>query len=121
MAKYLTIEQFEGFDDNIISCVDEMSVGEDKQKAVPVGSREHILNLQLSMATSSVNHEYARIEYEESVNIDRKEELLHYMSECRQRYDEARDELSCVNPLILETFESDLAAQKRSTMVHYHA
>ena len=120
MTKYLTIEQFEGFDDNIIKCDDD-SIEEKNQKAVPVGSREHILNLQLCMATSSVNHEYARMEYEETGKIDRKEELMYYMSECRQKYDEARDELSCVNPLILETFEQDLAAQKSSTMVHYHA
>jgi hypothetical protein len=88
---------------------------------VPTGSREHILNLQLVMATTSVNHEYARIEYEETADIERKEELMHYMTECRTRYDEARDELSIVNPIVLESFESELATQKQSTMVHYHA
>ena len=73
------------------------------------------------MATTSVNHEYARMEYEESIDWEKREDLLKYMAECRQKYDEAREELACFNPLVLETFESELAMQKRSTMVHYHA
>lgn len=113
MAKKLTIEQFEGLEDVMITT--------DDNKDIESGSREHILNLQLVMATTSVNHEYARMEYEEASDIERKEELMHYMSECREKYDEARGELSCVNPLVLETFETDLAHQKRTTMVHYHA
>lgn len=107
MAKHLTIEQFEGL--------------EDVQKNVETGSKEHILNLQLVMATSSVNHEYARMEYEETNDIERKDELMHYMTECREKYDEAREYLLCLNPLTLETFENDLAHQKSTTMVHYHA
>lgn len=123
MAKYLTAEQFEGLEEISVEINDELSLGEEggKAKIVPTGSREHILNLQLVMATTSVNHEYARIEYEESSDIERKEELLHYMTECRTKYDEARDELSIINPMVLESFESELAAQKHSTMVHYHA
>ena len=113
MAKKLTIEQFEGLEDVMITT--------DGKGDVETGSREHILNLQLVMATTSVNHEYARIEYEETRDIERKEELERYMCECREKYDEARDELSCVNTLVLETFETDLAHQKRTTMVHYHA
>jgi len=121
MAKILTIEQFEGYDDSIVRCTDEDTLKECEDSMVAVGSREHILNLQLVMATSSVNHEYARLEYDETSNSDKKEELMQYMSDCRTKYDEAREELSCVNPLVLETFEKDLAVQKQSTMVHYHA
>lgn len=118
MTKQLTLDEFEGLEEMLVN------VGEpshDDIKAVPVGSREHILNLQLVMATTSVNHEYARMEYEEVNDLERKEELTHYMSECRDKYDEAREELACVNPLVLETFEQELAQQKKSTMVHYHA
>lgn len=122
MAKHLTIEQFEGLDDVLVNVTDseESFVGKGNKK-VEVGSKEHILNLQLVMATTSVNHEYARVEYDETSDVERKEELMFYMAECRDKYDEAREELSCVNPLVLESFESDLATQKRTTMVHYHA
>lgn len=116
MIKQMTMEQFEGLDELLVNLGEEEDV-----KAVPAGSREHILNLQLVMATTSVNHEYARIEFEESKNIERKEELNYYMSDCRTKYDEAREELACVNPLVLETFEMELALQKQTTMVHYHA
>jgi len=121
MAKYLTIEQFEGCDDSIVKYLDEDTVKENDNNMVVVGSKEHILNLQLVMATSSVNHEYARLEYNETNNTDKKDELLQYMADCRFKYEEAREELSCVNPLVLETFEKDLVMQKQSTMVHYHA
>ena len=123
MTKQLTIEQFEGFEETMLDVESGISTIEsgEGQRNVAVGSREHILNLQLVMATTSVNHEYARIEYDETGDLERKEELMHYMSECRDKYDEAREELVNTNPLVLETFESDLARQKHSTMVHYHA
>lgn len=122
MTKQLTIEQFEGYDDIVTNLEVELPKAVEKEeRAVQAGSREHILNLQLVMATTSVNHEYARMEYEESIDWEKREELLRYMSDCRQKYDEAREELACFNPLVLETFESELAMQKRSTMVHYHA
>ncbi|MBI2092223.1 MAG: hypothetical protein HYT75_04430 [Deltaproteobacteria bacterium] len=121
MAKQLTLEQFEGLEEMFVDVDSSIREIDNKTEAVPAGSREHILNLQLVMATTSVNHEYARVEYEESSDIERKEELLRYMTECREKYDGAREELACFNPLVLETFESELAMQKRSTMVHYHA
>ncbi len=123
MAKLITMEQFEGLDE--ISVEIDPSFGAkgetDEQNLVPVGSREHILNLQLVMATTSVNHEYARAEYDETRNNDRKDELNVYMAECREKYERAREELACFNPLVLETFENELAMQKKTTMVHYHA
>lgn len=123
MTKQLTIEEFEGLEEAVLDIDSGLPIedGNNEKRAVPVGSREHILNLQLVMATTSVNHEYARIEYEESSDIERKEELMCYMSECRDKYDEAREELVVTNPLVLENFETDLARQKHSTMVHYHA
>ncbi len=124
MTKQFNIDRFEEIEDVMVD-VEASINGNDEivneTKAVPVGSREHILNLQLVMATTSVNHEYARIEYEESHDPERKEELMYYMSECRDKYDDAREELSDTNPLVLENFESDLVRQKQSTMVHYHA
>jgi len=122
MVKQLTMEQFEGLEELSVDIGDELSAfEEDSPKVVPTGSREHLLNLQLVMATTSVNHEYARMEYEETKDIERKDELMIYMAECRDKYDSARDELSGLNPLLLETFEAELATQKQSTMTHYHA
>lgn len=114
MTKHLTKETFEDLEEMLPSLDSE-------KKMVEAGSHEHILNLQLAMATTSVNHEYARIEYEETGDMERKEELMYYMTECRDKYDEAREELSVTNPLVLESFEAELARQKQSTMVHYHA
>lgn len=113
MAKQLTLEQFEG--------LEEISVSMDDGKEVPVGSREHLLNLQLIMATTSVNHEYARTEYDEVKSIERKEELMIYMSECWDKYAQAREMLSTLNPIALEEFENDLVFQKKATLTHYHA
>lgn len=83
--------------------------------------RDPILQVQLAMATSSINHEYARMEYDESSDTERREELLHYMDDCRQKYDEAREQLTKMSPTTVEQFERDLAYQKRTTLHQYHA
>lgn len=82
---------------------------------------ERMIELQLTMATTSINHEYAKIEYEESGDYERKEELLNFMSDCRGKYVVARNELAKHNPLALEEFERDLILQKLSTITHYNA
>lgn len=80
-----------------------------------------ILELQLAMATSSINHEYARMEFEETADRERQEELTHYMEECWQKYHQAREQLSQMSPLSVDQFERDLAYQKRTTLQHYSA
>lgn len=82
---------------------------------------EKLLELQLTMATTSINHEYARIEFDETVDYERKGELLDFMAECRSKYNEARGELVKFNPQILDTFERDLILQKLTTITHYYA
>lgn len=83
--------------------------------------RDPILQVQLAMATSSINHEYARMEYDESGDTERREELLLYMGDCRQKYEEAREQLTQMSPTTVEQFERDLAYQKRTTLHQYHA
>lgn len=83
--------------------------------------KDPILELQLAMATNSINHEYARIEFDESPARDRQEELLDYMDNCRSKYLAARDQLIQLSPLSVEQFEIDLAYQKRTTLQQYHA
>lgn len=99
--------------DSLEDLADEMSIDEMHE--------EKVLELQLTMATTSINHEYARIEFDDSVDYEKKEELLNYMSECRGKYLEARGMLATYNPLVLETFERDLVLQKLATITRYQA
>jgi len=80
-----------------------------------------IVQLQLAMATSSINHEYARVEYDDTLDVDRKEELLDYMNACRQKYFEARETLENYDPYALQEFESDLMQQKMETLQNFNA
>lgn len=83
--------------------------------------KDALLELQMAMATSSINHEYARIEYEDSADAERKDELVQFMEECHKKYLEAREKLAVQSPQTLESFERDLAHQKQSTITHYNA
>ena len=80
-----------------------------------------LLQLQLKMATSSINHEYASMEFEHASCRQRKEELLDYMTECRDTYLEARGELESFDKYALEEFERDLLLQKKQTLNQFNA
>lgn len=79
-------------------------------------AHKQLLELQLKMATSSVNHEYARIEFDDIDDRERRDELLEYMHECRRNYFEARTALSTYDPYALADFEADLMRQKQMTL-----
>lgn len=83
--------------------------------------RKALLELQLMMATCSINHEYARMEFDDTENSERKEELLEYMSECRAQYFEARENLASYDPYAILDFEKDLLHQKKIMLAHYNA
>lgn len=85
------------------------------------GRKDPVLELQLTMATSSINHEYARMEYDETSDRERREELLHYMEDCREKYLNAREQLLSMSPHTLERFERDLVFQKQTTLSQFHA
>ncbi len=80
-----------------------------------------ILQLQLTMATNSINHEYARIEFDDTENKERREELLEFMSLCRQKYFEARQSLEVHDSSALQEFEADLMRQKVETLGRFNA
>ena len=82
---------------------------------------EHHLELQLKMATSSMNHEYARMEYDDTRDRERKQELLEFMHDCRMQYFEAREGLVVHDPYALLDFEMDLLRQKQTIVTQYHA
>lgn len=83
--------------------------------------RKALTELQLAMATSSINHEYARMEFEDTCSKEKKEELLDYMHDCRLQYFEARKNLSSYDPYALVEFEVDLMRQKQMMLGHYNA
>lgn len=80
---------------------------------------DNLLELQLKMATSSINHEYARLEYEDSLDNMRRAELIDYMNSCHTEYFTARQSLSNHDPCALKTFEANLLKQKMSTISTY--
>ncbi len=105
-----TIENEKSF--SIMPIIDEKSSPEKKQA---------LLDLQMKMATSSINHEYARMAFEDvKHDLEKKEELLAYMDECRSQYLEARENLERHDPFGLLEFEQDLIRQKKETLNQYH-
>lgn len=81
----------------------------------------NLLQLQLTMATSSINHEYARLEFEDTADVERKEALLDYMNECRTKYFEARESLVTFDPNAAADFERDLLQQKQKSLNNFNA
>lgn len=83
--------------------------------------RKGIMELQLEMATSSINHEYARMEYDGTSDTQRRDDLLGYMQDCRLKYFEARESLERFDPMAVADFERELLRQKMETMTQYNA
>ena len=83
--------------------------------------KKKLLELQLKMAACSINHEYARIEFDEVNDIGARQELLDYMHDCRNQYLEARVALAAYNPYAAEEFEADLMRQKQAAITQYNA
>ena len=84
-------------------------------------AQKRLLELQLKMATSSINHEYARIQFDEIEDRGERWDLLDYMQDCHRQYSEARAELMAYDPYALADFEADLMRQKQTTIAHYNA
>jgi hypothetical protein len=107
---------------------DNMQNEQPTLRIVPIASdvisedrKKTFLELQLQMATSSINHEYALREFDDVDDHSRREELLEYMNDCRIKYFEARESLERVDPHGLIDFEKDLISQKMQTMTEYNA
>lgn len=83
--------------------------------------QKRLLELQLRMAACSINHEYARIEFDEVDDYSARQDLLEYMHDCRREYLQARASLEAYDPWALEEFEADLMRQKQAALPHYNA
>lgn len=102
---------------------------EDKTlRIIPIASsalseekKKGYLELQLQMATSSINHEYARLEFDDTDDREKREDLLEYMQDCRLKYFEARESLERLDPYAVLDFEKDLMKQKMQTLTEYNA
>ncbi len=84
-------------------------------------AQKRLLDLQLKMAASSINHEYARQKFDEIIDRTEREDLLDYMDDCHREYGEARAQLAAYDPYALADFEADLIRQKQTTTAHYNA
>lgn len=84
-------------------------------------AKQYLLELQLKMAASSINHEYARVQFDDENDRSRREDLLEYMHDCRCEYYEARSTLAAYDPYALAEFETDLMRQKQATLSCYEA
>ncbi len=84
-------------------------------------TRRELLELQLRMATCSINHEYARKEFDDACDREKREDLLEYMHNCRCEYFQARTALASYDPYALAEFEADLMRQKQMTLTAYNA
>lgn len=80
---------------------------------------ENLANLQMVLVTSSMNHEYARQEYDQAKSYQRKQELLGRMSDLKQLYFQVRQSLSLTHPEKLEELEVDLLFQKQAVLNEY--
>ncbi len=94
-------------------------VGEEHEAAImPVAQTEtpDLVNLQMVLASSSMNHEYIRQAYEKTRSFARRQELLIQMSNLKNLYFAARTKLAAHHPERLEAIERELNYQKQTVL-----
>jgi hypothetical protein len=75
--------------------------------------KSDLVNLQMILATSSMNHEYARKAFEKTRSFARRQELLVKMANLKNMYFAARDRLATNHPDRVEAIERELSFQKQ--------
>jgi hypothetical protein len=78
--------------------------------------RSDLVNLQMILATSSMNHEYARKAYDKTRSFARRQELLVKMENLKNMYFAARTRLSENHPHRVEAIERELSYQKQAVL-----
>ena len=78
-----------------------------------------LVNLQMVLVTSSMNHEYARKAYEESHSYATKQELLNSMTNFKEIYFTAREKIASANPELLPSIEEDLKFEKITALTEH--
>lgn len=75
-----------------------------------------LVNLQMVLATSSMNHEYVRKAYEKTRSFARRQELLVKMANLKNLYFAARTKLAVDHPERLDAIERELNFQKQAVL-----
>jgi len=80
-----------------------------------------LTSLKLRLTQVAMCHEYSRMEYDRTVCIMRRGELMEEMGMYQADYQEARSHLERVNPELLDKLEAELRIQKQMVFTEYHA
>jgi hypothetical protein len=94
--------------------VQTMSEGEPVLIELNDLEKTDLVNLQMLLVSSSMNHEYTRKAYEKTRSFHRKQELLSKMNRWKALYFTARNHLVQNCPERLESIENELRLQKLS-------
>ncbi len=76
-------------------------------------------NLELVLVTASMNHEYAKQEFEKTNSYQRRQELLVRMSHLKKLYFNVRETLASQSPEKLADLEKELQTQKQTVFPRY--
>ncbi len=87
----------------------------------PTVFNPQLTNLKLQLTQAAMCHEYARMEYDKTICVMRRGELVDEMGMYQSDYLEARQHLNEVDPQLLQTIELELRAQKQQVFSEYHA
>lgn len=98
--------------------LNNLSAEENEAALMQLASSEKtdLVNLQMILATSSMNHEYARKAYEKTNSFARRQELMVKMSNLKNLYFAARNKLAIHHPERLEVIERELTHQKQTVL-----
>lgn len=75
-----------------------------------------LINLQMVMVSSSMNHEYVRKEYESTKSYSKKQELMVKMTSLKNLYFTARKKMEEASPERLSVLEGELRVQKTQAL-----
>lgn len=75
-----------------------------------------LVNLQMILASSSMNHEYLRKAFDKTRSFARQQELLIKMANLKNLYFAARNKLATHHPERLEAIEKELSFQKQTVL-----
>ncbi|QQR80848.1 MAG: hypothetical protein IPJ69_01450 [Deltaproteobacteria bacterium] len=80
------------------------------------GAKPDLINLQMLMVSSSMNHEYVRKEYEATKSFSKKQELMNKMTSLKNLYFTARKKMADSSPERLVVLENELKIQKTQAL-----
>lgn len=75
-----------------------------------------LVNLQMVLVTSSMNHEYTRKELEKCRSYAKQQELLVRMTNLKNLYFAARHKMQITNPEKLKAIEEEIQLQKQTVL-----